>query len=301
MPTPDPARILKQHLQTDALLGAEAVPTPTPIRTSTTQAPTPTPKPRHSEAPPRVATQPAQPRRATPPPTSAPRQSDPSFSLKPTPTRDTAAPLPPARPGDIKLLTGLSTAEKRDRLQQLAAEFEADPDVQAQRPPNTQLVFGEGDPDAKLMFLGEGPGAEEDRTGRPFVGPAGELLDKMITAMGLTRDSVYIANVVKYRPPNNRTPTPEEAATQGPTLAKQVAIVNPAALVALGGAATKFALQTTTGITRLRGNWAQFVHTDPMIPIMPTFHPAYLLRSYTPDNRKKVWADLQAVLKKIES
>ena len=160
-------------------------------------------------------------------------------------------------------------------------------------------MFGEGSVDAKLVFIGEGPGEQEDKTGRPFVGPAGELLDKMITAMGLSRETVYIANVVKYRPPNNRTPTPEEAAVQGPYLAQQVAIINPTVLVALGGAATKYALQTTTGITRLRGQWAQFVHTDPMLPIMPTFHPAYLLRSYTPDNRKKVWADLQAVLKKL--
>lgn len=199
----------------------------------------------------------------------------------------------------MKLHTDLSTADKLDRLKQLSAEFEADPAVQALRPANTNLVFGEGDPDAKLMFIGEGPGAEEDRTGRPFVGPAGELLDKMITAMGLAREQVYIANVVKYRPPGNRTPTPEEAAIQGPYLARQVAIIHPTALVALGGAAAKYALQTTTGITRLRGQWSQFAHTDPTLPIMPTFHPAYLLRSYTPDNRKKVWADLQAVLQRI--
>ncbi|MGB1125065.1 MAG: uracil-DNA glycosylase, partial [Phycisphaeraceae bacterium] len=119
------------------------------------------------------------------------------------------------------------------------------------------------------------------------------------TAMGLAREQVYIANVVKYRPPGNRTPTPEEAAIQGPYLARQVAIIHPTALVALGGAAAKYALQTTTGITRLRGQWSQFAHTDPTLPIMPTFHPAYLLRSYTPDNRKKVWADLQAVLQRI--
>lgn len=149
------------------------------------------------------------------------------------------------------------------------------------------------------MFIGEGPGQEEDRIGRPFVGPAGQLLDKMITAMGLARESVYIANVAKYQPPGNRIPTPEEVAAQGPYLAKQVAIIAPTVLVALGGTATKYALSTTTGITRLRGQWAQFVHTDPMLPIMPTFHPAYLLRSYTQDNRKKVWADLQAVTKKL--
>jgi DNA polymerase len=237
-----------------------------------------------------------------PPSRPAPQRPAPSsFALKPPAARDTAPPLPPAHPADIKLSAGLSTADKQQRLEQLAAEFEQDPNVQALRPPDTNLVFGEGDPDAKLLFIGEGPGEQEDRTGRPFVGPAGELLDKMITAMGLSRETVYIANVVKYRPPSNRTPTPEEAAVQGPYLAKQVAIINPTVLVALGGAAAKYALQTTTGITRLRGQWARFVHTDPQLPIMPTFHPAYLLRSYTPDNRKKVWADLQAVLAKIDA
>ena len=279
MPAPDPARILRQHLQTDALLGASTVPTPvrpSPRTQSSVAAPVDTGR---SQAPVR------------------PKPSN--FALTPPAKRDTAPPLPPAHPADVKLHTDLSTADKLDRLKQLSAEFEADPAVQALRPANTNLVFGEGDPDAKLMFIGEGPGAEEDRTGRPFVGPAGELLDKMITAMGLAREQVYIANVVKYRPPGNRTPTPEEAAIQGPYLARQVAIIHPTALVALGGAAAKYALQTTTGITRLRGQWSQFAHTDPTLPIMPTFHPAYLLRSYTPDNRKKVWADLQAVLQRI--
>jgi len=288
MPSPDPARILRQHLQTDALLGATAVPTPTPLRTA--------PKPGQSAAPARIPAQPTQHQR----PQQSPPQRQPDFALSPPAARETAPPLPPAHPADIKLIDGLSTADKTERLEQLAAAFEADEKVQALRPPNTNLVFGEGDVDAKLMFIGEGPGQEEDRTGRPFVGPAGELLDKMITAMGLSRESVYIANVVKYRPPGNRTPTPEESAVQGPYLAKQVAIIRPTALVALGGAAAKYALSTTTGITRLRGTWAQFAHTDPPIQIMPTFHPAYLLRSYTPDNRKKVWADLQAVLAKLD-
>jgi DNA polymerase len=289
MPAPDPARILRQHLQTDALLGANTVPTPVAPRSAPTKPAAPA---RADAAGSRAPSRPA-PQRPAPP------QQPSSFALTPPTKRDTAPPLPPAHPADIKLHTGLSTTDKRQRLEQLAAEFEADPKVQALRPPNTNLVFGEGDPDAKLMFIGEGPGEQEDRTGRPFVGPAGELLDKMITAMGLSREQVYIANVVKYRPPNNRTPTPEEAAVQGPYLAKQVAIIHPTVLVALGGAAAKYALQSTTGITRLRGTWAQFTHTDPTLPIMPTFHPAYLLRSYTPDNRKKVWADLQAVLEKI--
>ncbi|MFK7790253.1 MAG: uracil-DNA glycosylase family protein [Phycisphaeraceae bacterium] len=288
MPSPDPTRILRQHLETDALLGVTAVPTPTPIH--------PNNKPMASAQADAVGSRPAPPRQQT----QAPSRPAPSnFALKQPPARDTAPPLPPVRPGDVKLLTGLSTAEKIERLQQLADQFEQDPKVQALRPPSTNLVFGEGSPDAKLMFIGEGPGEQEDKTGRPFVGPAGELLDKMITAMGLSRAPVYIAHVVKYRAPSNRIPNPEEVAAQGPTLAQQVAIINPTVIVALGGAAAKYALNNNTGITRLRGQWAQFVHTDPTIPVMPTFHPAYLLRSYTPDNRKKVWADLQAALTKI--
>ncbi len=297
MPSPDPTRILRQHIQTDALLGVTAVPTPIPIRTTGT-APN---KPMASAQADAVGSrqQANEVKFSIAQPSTRPATSN--FSLKPPPARDTAPPLPPVHPGDVKLRTGLSTAEKRERLQQLAKQFEQDPKVQAQRPQGTNLVFGEGDVDAKLMFIGEGPGEQEDRTGRPFVGPAGELLDKMITAMKLSRESVYIANVVKYRPPSSRTPTPEEAAVQGAYLAQQVAIVRPTVLVALGGAAAKFALQSTTGITRLRGTWAQFVHTDPMLPIMPTFHPAYLLRSYTTENRKKVWADMQAVLKKLDA
>lgn len=286
MPAPNPQRILRQHLQTDALLGALAVPTPAGIaKPDKTAHATPAVSARPGVASSRPS-QPASPAQRT------------SFSLS-SKTADKAPPLPPARPAELKLIDDLNTQDKQQRLQQLAEQFEQDAKVQAQRPPNTNLVFGEGDVDAKLMFIGEGPGETEDRLGRPFVGPAGELLDKMIVAMGLSRESVYIANVVKYRPPSNRTPTPEEAAAQGPYLAQQVAIIRPTVLVALGGAAAKYALQCTTGITRLRGQWAQFAHTDPPLPIMPTFHPAYLLRSYTPDNRKKVWADLQQVMQRV--
>lgn len=285
MPEPNPARILRQHLETDALLGASTVPTPTPITPHPTAITAAKADPAGSQAPSRPE----------------PRQPQ-NFTLtNDAPARQTAAVLPPVHPADIKLIDGLSTADKRERLDLLAQAFEQDPKVQALRPPNTNLVFGEGDVNAALMFIGEGPGEQEDRTGRPFVGPAGELLDKMITAMGLSREAVYIANIVKYLPPGNRTPTPEEASIQGPYLAKQVAIIRPTVLVALGGVAAKYALASTTGITRLRGQWAQFVHTDPCLPIMPTFHPAYLLRSYTPDNRKKVWADLQAVMQKIDT
>ena len=163
-------------------------------------------------------------------------------------------------------------------------------------------VFGEGDPDAQLMFIGEGPGVQEDRQGRPFVGPAGEMLNKQIAAIGLTRDEVYIANVVKCRPPGNRTPSPVEVATCWDYLRRQIGIIRPEVIVTLGGPATKQIVATTTGITALRGSWQEFTGLapdGPVIPVMPTFHPAYLLRAYTPENRRYVWSDLQSAVGRL--
>ncbi|MCC6580899.1 MAG: uracil-DNA glycosylase [Phycisphaeraceae bacterium] len=166
-----------------------------------------------------------------------------------------------------------------------------------------QTVFGEGDPDTPLLFVGEGPGQTEDEQGRPFVGRAGELLNKMIVAMGLGREQVYIANVVKCRPPNNRPPTPVEVDACSGYLLRQIATLRPKVIVTLGGPATKLLLSTSQGITTIRGTWHQFNGLQPegpIIPVMPTFHPAYLLRAYTEDNRRKVWSDLQKVMQKIK-
>ncbi len=160
----------------------------------------------------------------------------------------------------------------------------------------TQPVFGEGDPDARLMFIGEAPGAEEDRTGRPFVGAAGKKLGQMIESMGLAREDVYIANILKARPPENRTPTLEEIEASAPYLREQIKIIQPAAIVTLGNPSTKFILQTKEGITRLRGRWASWEDEDLQVPVMPTFHPAYLLRNYTKETRNQVWSDLQKVM-----
>ena len=157
------------------------------------------------------------------------------------------------------------------------------------------IVFGEGSPEASLMFIGETPGEQEDRTGRPFVGPAGEKLDQMITAMGFRREDVYITDVLKTRPPNNRTPHPDEAKACGRWLASQIALIRPKVLVALGGPAAQLLLGTDTGITRLRGSWGRYDIEGLEIPVMPTFHPAYVLRRYTPDVRAAVWNDLQLV------
>lgn len=160
----------------------------------------------------------------------------------------------------------------------------------------TNIVFGVGDPAAGLMFVGEGPGADEDRLGEPFVGRAGKKLDEMIAAIGLSREQVYIANVVKCRPPKNRDPERDEIETCSPFLFRQIEAIGPRVIVTLGSPATRLLLDTRTGITRLRGNWHEFRG----VPVMPTFHPAYLLRAYTPENRRKVWEDLKAARSRLE-
>ncbi len=160
----------------------------------------------------------------------------------------------------------------------------------------SRVVFGEGDPNAELMFIGEGPGAEEDAQGRPFVGRAGQLLDKQIAAMKLQRQQVYIANIAKTRPPGNRVPTPDEASLWLPWLEKQVDIVRPKVIVCLGATSAKYLLdEPKLAITRARGAWRDYRG----IPLMPTFHPAYLLRQYTKENRQRVWSDLQAAMGKL--
>jgi DNA polymerase len=159
----------------------------------------------------------------------------------------------------------------------------------------TQTVFGEGDPDAKVFFIGEGPGENEDLTGRPFVGRAGEMLNKWIAATGLRREQVFIANIVKCRPPNNRVPAPDEVATCTPYLQRQLEIVRPKVIVTLGLPSAKYMLQTNSTMGRLRGQW----HEWRGIKLMPTFHPAYVLRSYTNEVRAAVWDDLKKVMAEI--
>ena len=160
----------------------------------------------------------------------------------------------------------------------------------------TKIVFGVGDPRARLMFIGEGPGANEDAQGEPFVGRAGQTLNKMILSIGLEREKVYIANVVKCRPPDNRDPKPDEIATCSPFLVKQIESIRPRVIVTLGSPATKTLLNTKTGITKLRGTWQSYRG----IPVMPTFHPAYLLRAYTQENRRRVWDDLKAARARMD-
>ncbi len=191
----------------------------------------------------------------------------------------------------------MTREDKQRALDELHREHDAECPHCTVATGHTQTVFGEGDPDAELMFIGEAPGAEEDRIGRPFVGRSGQKLTEMIEALGLRREDVYIANVLKARPPQNATPTAAEAAKCGPYLERQIRIIQPKVIVALGSPASKLLLDTREGITRIRGQWHEYAG----IPVMPTFHPAYLLRQYTPDNRRKVWSDLQAASRKLSA
>jgi uracil-DNA glycosylase family 4 len=212
------------------------------------------------------------------------------------PSAPPAAPAPPG--GELFTLAAADSADAADSLERLREIREEIGDCKRCKlhAGRTQIVFGVGNPRARLMFVGEGPGAEEDARGEPFVGRAGKKLDEMIRSIGLERDEVYIANVVKCRPPENRTPEPDEVGTCARFLFAQIEAIRPRVLVALGAPAAKTLLGTRTGITQLRGNWGVFRG----IPVMPTFHPAYLLRVYTPENRRKVWEDLKAARAKMD-
>lgn len=161
----------------------------------------------------------------------------------------------------------------------------------------TQIVFGDGNPQANLMFVGEGPGEKEDLQGVPFVGRAGELLTKMIeNGLGISRKDVYICNIVKCRPPKNRTPTSAEVATCRTFLDAQIEVISPKTIVTLGKPASSLLLGSDIAITKVRGTW----HEYQGIPVMPTFHPAFVLRRYTEENRRLVWQDLKAALARSE-
>lgn len=157
----------------------------------------------------------------------------------------------------------------------------------------TNIVFGEGNTNADLMFVGEGPGQDEDQTGRPFVGRAGQLLTKIIEAMKLKREDVYIANIVKCRPPGNRTPVDDEIMTCSPFLMSQIKMIKPKVIVSLGSPSTCTLLNEKIKITAIRGT---FYDWKDGIKLMPTFHPAYLLRNYSEENRRSVWSDMQKVM-----
>lgn len=220
----------------------------------------------------------------------APREPTPLES----PGREPVAQTPSDADAGSKRPVHLPRASS-DRLLELAAEASACTRC-ALHEGRGHSVFARGSGSSGVVFVGEGPGEEEDRQGLPFVGPAGQLLDRMILAMKLGRDEVYVCNIVKCRPPKNRKPEPDEMARCMPFLAEQLSIIEPRVIVALGATAVQGLLGTTEGITRIRGQWKLW---RGKVPVMPTFHPAYLLR--TPQAKRDVWRDLQEVLRHLES
>jgi uracil-DNA glycosylase len=249
--------------------------------------------------------QPARPLPAAPPPAPAP-QPIAAPAAKPAPplpkpvTPLPSLPLPPeaAPSAAAPALSPEAKAAAFAELRQRVMSCTKCPNLTAAR---KSVVFGVGDINAQLMFVGEAPGADEDAQGEPFVGRAGELLTKIIVAMGLSRDSVYIGNILKCRPDTpgqasgNRKPTPEEMQVCISFLHEQIDLIRPKVIVALGGTAVEGLLGKTIGITKLRGQW----RTYRGIPLMPTYHPAYLLRNQAPAEKRRVWEDMLQVMEKL--
>lgn len=234
------------------------------------------------------STGPASAVRSTPPGAREPARAESGPHDAERPSRVVERPsVAPARVAPVDAVLGLK------RLEVLANEVASCTrcGLHAQR---TQTVFARGNGQSGLCFVGEGPGADEDAQGLPFVGKAGQLLDRMIGAMGLSRDEVYVCNIVKCRPPDNRKPEPDEMAACLPYLNEQLDILQPQVIVALGATAVQGLLGTTEGITRLRGRFKLY---RGRIAVMPTFHPAYLLRN--PAAKREVWEDLKAVLRQM--
>jgi uracil-DNA glycosylase len=264
--TPEPAPTLQQLLAfyveagVDCALGEEPV-----NRLADPQA----------APPPRVPVQPARPAPAAPMLTSL------------------AEPPPAPEAAIASARDAARTAPTLEALRALLDKF----DGCALRSTATQLVFADGNPEARVMFVGEAPGRDEDIEGLPFVGRSGKLLDRMIAAIGLDRSKAYIANVIPWRPPGNRTPTPQETQICLPFIQRQIELVNPDILVTLGNPSTQTLLNTREGIMRSRGKWVDYDTGTRVIRALPTFHPAYLLRS--PSYKRMSWQDLRAIAKAL--
>ncbi len=202
------------------------------------------------------------------------------------------ADLPPCPPGIAGIDAGGEVLCRRETLEEIRAELEGCRRCalcQGRR----NIVFGTGNPHARLVLVGEAPGREEDEKGEPFVGEAGRLLDRILFAMGLQRQEVYICNVEKCRPPGNRDPQPEEIAACEPYLKRQLAAIRPRLIVTLGRFAVQTLLRDPAPISRLRGQWREYEG----IPLMPTYHPAYLLRN--PAGKREVWEDMKQVMQRL--
>jgi len=221
----------------------------------------------------------------------APAADAPRPLAAPAPIRGEAAPAP-----DVAIASAREaarTAPTLDALRELMQGFEGC----ALKHTATRLVFADGNPQARIMFVGEAPGRDEDIEGLPFVGRSGKLLDRMIGAIGLNRTTAYIANVIPWRPPGNRTPTPQETQICLPFIRRQIELVNPDVLVTLGNPSTQTLLSTRDGIMRTRGRWFDYDTGQRTIRALPTFHPAYLLRS--PSYKRLAWQDLRAIAKAL--
>lgn len=252
----DVPRVLRQTLETDALLGAKAVPI-SPARVEELRA--------------------AQ--------------------------RTSAGGSAGAQAAERRGADGADTDEKGEQLERLKEDHARECTLCLLSETRTQIVFGQGNPGARVVFVGEAPGVEEDRQGLAFVGRAGQLLTAMIErGMGLKREDVYICNVLKCRPPDNRTPSTDEIAACSPYLFRQIEIIQPEVIVALGAPAAQTLLNTRDSIGRLRGRFHDFYLSGlpgmgQAVPLMPTYHPAYLLRS--PGEKRKAWEDLKMVMKHL--
>lgn len=260
-----PRSILAQHAETTRLLGVDMMPV-RPVQVDHTAAHKP---PTHEPAAHRPAAHEPQAKQTRP--------------VEPTPSE--SAPVT------------TSSSDQQSQLSELRERYEREAPHAAFGYRYNNIVFGEGDPNARLMFIGEAPGADEDASGRPFVGRAGQLLDKMIIAMGLAREQVYIANILKIRPTDNATPTVSDREASWPYLREQIQIVAPSIIVTLGLPSTHTVLETTGSMASLRSRFHEYnCLSGRTISVMPTYHPAYLLRSYTQENRAKVWSDLKQVV-----
>ena len=223
-------------------------------------------------------------------PAGAPRPRPAAANEEPPPPISVSAPAPKAGPGAAEAVKAATLAE----LEALVARFEGC----ALKRTAKSLCFARGRDGARVMFIGEAPGRDEDLQGKPFVGRAGQLLDRMLGAIGLGEDDVYITNTVYWRPPGNRTPTPEEVEACAPFLARQIELNAPQVLVLLGNAAAQSLLGLNEGIMRLRGKWLIYASGDREIAALATLHPAYLLRN--PEAKRLAWRDMLALKERLE-
>lgn len=234
---------------------------------------------------------------STPPPAAAQPAPAARPAAKPTSLREAASP-PPLQSRDAAVQTAQEIAAAASTLDELRAAFEAF-DGCPLKETAMNFVFADGTADARLMFIGEAPGGEEDRKGLPFVGPAGQLLDRMLAAIGIERSEVYITNILPWRPPGNRNPTDAEIAACLPFLERHIALVKPDILLFVGGTSAKTLLRRKEGIMRLRGKWMQYepVTGDP-VPARALLHPAYLLRQ--PAQKRETWQDLLEIRARLD-